>query len=1011
MEIIDKFKQLDEIFEYDGKNETPFSINNLLKTPRQFLSYCYDFSDRTAEKVFIDFMYSESENYDKRVEETFDARLDGKKALRDFCLTYIDHLDLDRMTLLVYDRLKNATFPANTAQTFKKQKRQLLEKLKDLMKKNIKSNAVIYEFIPSSQSKDGMPHISSIDSDSVLGIHGPKPKMRFISDEQYNKYMKYFTFEDVRDLMGDNRLYSPLRMYCMDLLANKELSDSDRVKLLMNESLFKNTIDPSKYLLTLNYGIVDKLKNSPNGISLMEFLEAVETFKDVNLYVNEDQYLDVNYKDAFAGRNFLAEFGEISSQLTDNFLEQEGSNIDTLIGLGLITKNNFKKYFPDSIDKESTLSIASSFGLISNEELKRYCRTYSLDEQEILTNTFNSYLEANDIRKTDYVNWPVDNEAFRKIIPKTELNNLVSALIKNATKNPDSTIATSKLYMLVEDEIVDESFFKKLYLNNDISFNDIKTLNSFYEDYNISTLYGFEQSTKQMVSLYKYLYADIISKSMEQEGDKFEEKPIFVDPDEYLLKENYEFQRKLFRDSPKNVYTKNRELEDELDYLILYSGIAKHLYHQGLIDVRTLKDHIDDTGEIPEKRQTTLMVLNGEISNEDLPFLVKGTTLEDNPLLLTQLYDSGNITYREILEKYLAGNISYNTLLSFGDGRDLSSSFNEERFIALLKNAINSSNEDKAKLFVRYKKAFQMFMPHIDRKKIYSKQKSELSKSSRRDKFAKFYRENVIDGKNLLDLFDYSNIKSNKYLLDTLADLIKTQDLTVEDCELLFKDSKNSTVKRDRLEYIFNNYSIPNELKMKVLLDTYIENTETDLANYDYLLKKCLSRATEDKPKEKGEETGKEKKAQDSPKKEQELMPYPLRYRDIVSIDPSMTSKILGSKILFHSNKYNKYIFEQMYTTKHDLNLQLTTHATYVLSEDLVEQLDAQLFARDKDGNITDFDYRTLIDAYRYGDKTEASKTLHKSKSWISQLKKKITGGHKLAHTVLEHEEDNIEIG
>ena len=1000
----EKLQLFDELFNYDEKITSPFPISVLLDTPSMFMNFCYDFTDREAEEDYIDIMYEDSPKYDSRIKKSYVKGIKDKEEFKKFCLDYIDHLDLNRMLVFAYHRLEKSEVSSLSSK-----KKQTLYALKSLMKKYCKSNSVVTFYTSSKDSKNGLPDITEISSDSILGIK--RQKKRFISDEQYEKYIKYFSLEEAKDIFGDHRIFASLRMFYLDLLEDHpELSEQEKVKLLFNNSSFRDAIDPGKYILTLNYGIVDRLKNSPNGISLMEFLETVEDFQDINFYVNADQYLDVDYRDEYAGRNYLAEFGEISSKLANGFLEQDGSNIDTFITLGLINKDLFEKYFFSSIDKEATLSFVSTFGLVSDEELKRYCRLYSLDEQKIVLNTFNRYLDSNDIKRTDYVNWPIDDEAFRRIIPKTELASLATALIKSATRNPDSTIGTSKLYMLLEDEIIDESFLKKLYLDNDISIKDVNTLSTFFSDYNINTLYGFDQSTTQLVSFYKYLYEDVISKAMQDEGDKYEDKPIFVDPDEYLLKENYEFQRKLFRESSKNSFTKNRELEDELDYLVLYPGVAKHLYHQGLIDVKTLKEHIDDKGEVPEKRQTTLMVLNGEIASDDLPAIVKGTCLEDNAMVLTQLYESGNLTYREIIEKYLAGNISYNNLLLFGDGRDLSSSFNEERYLALFSNAINTSNEEKIKLFSKYKRAFEVFMPNANTKKIYAKQKAELSKSNRRDKFALYYRENVIDGKNLLDLFNDSNIKSNKYLLDILADLIKTQDLKVEDCELLFKDQKGSTTKRDRLEYILSNYPIPNELKMKILLDTYIENSETDLENYEYLLQRCLESASTEKSKSEGTHSTKEKTGEGTEKKEQEIMPYPLRYRDIISIDPSMTSKILGSKILFHSSKYNKYIFEQMYTTKNDMNLQLTTHATYVLSDDLAESLDSDLFIRDKDGNIIDFNYRTLIDTYRYGDKDEASKTLHKSKSWISQLKRKITGGHKLAQTVLE-QDNNIEIG
>ena len=999
----EKLRQLNELFSYDEIDSSPFSINKLLDSPSIFLNFCYDFTDEEAVKHYFDIMTKTSPKFDERALQSFYGS--KKEDLKKFCLDYIDRIDLNRLTLFAYHRLEQTKTKGSQI----KQKKHALDSLKHLLGKYSDLNTIIYFFRGSNETRSHLPEIFSISSDNVLGIS--RPKQDFLTDEQYKRYMKYFTLDSVKNVLGDARIYSALRMFYTDLIEqHKDMSDQQKVKLLMSNSCYRDAIDPAQYILTLNYSIVDRLKSSSSGMSLMEFIEIVKDFQDINSYIDLEDYLNSDFRDQFAGRNFLLEFGEVTSKHSSLFLEQDGSNIDTLIPFGLIDRNTFQKYFHASIDKESTLSYASSYGLISNEEFDRYSRQYSLDEQKIILNTFNRCLDAIGIKKADYLNWPLNDKGFRNIIPATELNSLVSALIKNATKNSESTISTSKLYMLLEDGIINESFLKRLYLNSDISIEDVDTLKRFYDDYNVGNLYGFEQSTKQLVTLYKYVYADDISKAMQEEGDSFDEKPLFVDPDEHELEENYEFQRKLFMESSKSQYTKTSELEEELDYLILYRGVAKHLYHQGLIDIRTLKEHIDDSGEVPEKRETTLMVLNGEVANEDLPFLVKNTSLEDNAFVLTRLYESGNLTYREIIEKYLAGNISYGSLVDFGDGRDLSSAFNENRYLGLFSNAINSANVDKSKLFARYKRAFHFFMPNVDTTKLYAKQKSELSKCKKPDKLACYYRENVIDGKNILDLLDDSNIKFRKRILDSLADLILTQDLSVHDCELLFKDSDNSTNKRKRLEFILSTYDIPDEIKMKTILDTYFENTEQDLINYDYLLKNCFEKASEDRTAAEPEFTTTREKGTRTEKPEQEVMPYPLRYRDIISIDPSMTSKILGSKIMFHSSRYNKYLFEQMYTTKNNMNSQLTTHATYILSDELVEQIRNQLFTTDKEGNITDFDYKVLTDTYRHGDKTQVSKTLHKSRSWISQLRKKITGGHRLAQPVLEQIAD-MELG
>ena len=115
--------------------------------------------------------------------------------------------------------------------------------------------------------------------------------------------------------------------------------------------------------------------------------------------------------------------------------------------------------------------------------------------------------------------------------------------------------------------------------------------------------------------------------------------------------------------------------------------------------------------------------------------------------------------------------------------------------------------------------------------------------------------------------------------------------------------------------------------------------------------------------------------------------------------------------MIFHSRKYNKHIFEQIYTTKKNVNTDLTTHATYIVSDELVDEIQDELFERDEHRNIVDFDYRVLTENYRHGDRTQISKTVHKSRTWATKIQEKITGGHELAEAVLEPEEDDIDIG
>ena len=1014
-----KIQQLNELLNYDGNNKNPsFGIVNLLGIPLTFLSHCFEFDTDEDVTLYKELTKFDSEEYDKRIMESKD-----KRVIKDFLMKYLDYIDLNRLTLYAYKRLAESTIAEDDYANLLAEKNANLDKLRDLIKKYSR-HSYLYSYIASEMSSDGYPHIEVLYEDEILDNKRNKKKDNFISEEVLAKYMRYYKFPSLQYLICDKKMHATLSAMFSDLLeAHPNLSDQDRVRALMNDKVFKENIDKQNYLLVTDYEMVRYLQDNSETISYEDFVKTVEDFNEFNSNIDLTDYYERDYRDDFFHRNFLAEFDDISSELTKKFLAQDKRYIDKFIELGLINREQFDYYFSYSEDKVNTLGNAFAMGLVDGNQLVKICEKYDLDIQTAKSVSYNKFLKTNKIREDDYLHYPIKTSRFRKIIPSTELPKLTIALIKDATKAKelvktkkadkdfDPSTSTTKLYLLIEDGIIDESFIKGLYINNELSSEDMDTVSKLYRDYDIDTLYGFEQSTEQLATFYQFTYDDLISQAIEAEGDIYEDKPIFPDPDEYLIKQNYEFQRKMFIDSPKSRATKNSELESKFDYLILYKGIAKHLYHQGLIDFKKLKEQIDDTGEKPENRETTKMILNGEIAEEDFPEAVKDTSLEDNPLVLTQLYESGNLTYKEIVDKYLDGKVSYDTLMRFAEGRDLSEAFSEDRYIGLFSNAIKSAKEDKIKLFAKYKRAFEEFKPNANYKKIYTVQKSELTRNGKVDKFAELYRKNVIDGKNLLDLLESTNIKFSKRILDTIADLVLKQDLSIQDCELLFRDIDNSQKKRQRLEFILSTYDIPDEIKMKTLLDCYIENSQTDFENYNYLLNACLPKATPDAPRENDEGTQTREEGVGAEKPEQELMPYPARYREIIAMDPTMTSRIIGSKMIFHSRRYNKHLFEQIYTTKKNVNTDLTTHATYIVSDELVDEIQDELFERDEDGNIVDFDYGVLIDNYRHGDRTQISKTLHKSRTWATKIQEKITRGHELAEAVLEPDNDDIDIG
>ena len=994
----EKLQLIEDMFNYTGDDKINFSMGNLINAPNRFIHYCIDVENDPRKSYYL--LADEKSNlYDKRFIS------DKEEDIKQFLIDHIDIVNLNKVVLFAYYWLKNCEILPEQRNYRDECKR----KLEGLIAK-YDMHDVLYYLELSNMTQNGFPKIVTLDADEILGHHKNQKQKESFDFKKYNKYMKYIKYEMLLALPKVDDMYMAIVMFFDDMdTHHPELSTQERFDILMRNETFRKNIDTDNFVLAANYGIIDLLQKRSKTISIDDFESVLAEYKDLNAEANLSVFNDESFKDKFTGRNYLSEYYDICEKICEKLLLEDGSNIDRLVKTGHLNRSSFELYFEDSKDKETTLGYGLAFGLVDETRIEKICEKSKFDLQKVRNTAFSITLENSKCKEGDYLSYPVNIALFRSVIPPDELEKLITVLTKDLTKHPYSTTSSEKLSLLWKEGMINDAYIKQLYLNEKLSSEDMNTISGFIADYKIvADENSFKQNTDRLIELYKYLYAKPMLANNKEYDDikgEFDNLPEFDEQEKELIEKNYQFQRKLFLDSKKSPATKYDELENGLGVLILYPEIAKHLYHEKLIDFQSLRELIDDTGIRPEDRETNNMVLRGEIAQEDLPFIVRGTFLEDNPLVLTQLYDAKNITYKEIINKYVDGNISYETLLRFGQGRDLSEEFDEGRYLDLFLNAIKSSRNETSKVehFARYRRAFMLFKPQDNYENIYSniydRQQEILTQNFREDRIEDFYREHVIDGRNLLDLLDPNNIKFKKKekLLESIGTLMMTQDLSVHDTEVLFRDTDGSHIKRDRLESIFKTRNIPYEVKMKILADCYKSATELDAENYSHILNTCIQSATPDEHRENGNGGQRRRKRPGGERPEQELMPYITRYSTIIAIDPETTSRILGSNIMFHFQTYGKNLFEQMYTTKDGENTQLTTHASYILSDELVEALQNQLFKLDDQGNIIGFDFGVLIDAYKHGDRTQISKTLHKSGSWARLLREKITGGNELA--------------
>lgn len=1036
----EKLKQLEDIFNYGGNDAFTFPMGRLLYSPYEILDFCYDYSAPNAVNTFYEkFTNPKNKNYDKRLELSCNGEIDSNKhfiseeGIKQFVKDYIEYIDLDRLTLLAYynldrsinnDKIKNDFFLKNSKDA-QRISNAMFNKIRNLMTKYDKSNAHIYNFTSIEKSEDGLPHIWSLSTNNALGYEDKVNKFPY-NNLDFDKFNKLLNLDDFRTLYDDPSLYIYYGEYARDLEINNKFTPEEKVHIIAHEKVFKNSLNPVKYSLMVGNALNNKINNEISKLNSDNIKEEEKNIiDDLKLYnkiipnLTRGVTIELPNDSNYTADKFMNESLDICYKAADKIIEYDITKINDLLKQGIVSFTTLDKAMPKIENKARTVAIALAQNVLDPKLFESFCKYYELDNESIKELAFNDYLKVHNISPNRVKDYPLDDEQFSYLIPTSKRIDIACGLIKDMTRNPSSTISSNKLNELLNNSFIKDCDLKNAYIDNKLTTEDVETINSFIEDYDSTKLNGFEFSMDKLIHLFKYLNDDSISKTVLDNDIEYTDRPIIIDADDYELKRNYEFQKALYIEAWNKDSRVQDTLLNKLEYLALMPEIARLLYNENLIDINHLKDYADDIGVKIEDRMTSKMLENGEIRNDDLFAVINGTKYEDNPIILSQVYETGKLNLSDVLNKYLDGAISYDTLVKFSNGRDMSQVFDEKKYLNLFSKAIRVNKPEDIELFKKYNKAFTSLQETYDLKKIRKNEFKDIIKNIKEGNIAEYYEDELIDGNILNELINtlYENDlnnsldkKSFKYVVNSIADLVKAQDLRLADCQTLFRDDDSSHVKRDLLEYILNNYDLTNDQKMNVLLGTYstqdVALDKNSLENFQYILNNCFDEVKEKSSKNDGESAKREGEVDDK-KKEQELMPFLDREQVFKALDPNMISKIIGPAIIYYSPKYDKFMFEQIYTTSKGVNSDLTSHATYIISSELEKAIRKELYEFDKDENIIDFNYDALINEYRNNNNRDmVDKVLHKGKSWSNRLNMKVTQGFDVPNTVIEKQTD-----
>ena len=376
-----------------------------------------------------------------------------------------------------------------------------------------------------------------------------------------------------------------------------------------------------------------------------------------------------------------------------------------------------------------------------------------------------------------------------------------------------------------------------------------------------------------------------------------------------------------------------KDFMEELGVIAYAQGIAFDLYDKGIIS-KYVGQSYGETEFIKQWQKTQLV---DGLRYNDLASIKN----------LFNAYRNGRISLSKILRKYAEGEISPEIYFAFKEGRDMTEAIDTKYLVGLYDKYAKTGKAADLEILERYYREFKCIVKDEKLLEEINKKQIELisSKKNNKDAVKLMAKSRVIDKENIA-VMD----------LETIAELIMSGNtLNRDTAKELFRDTDGTTIKRDKLEELFEMGILTQDEMFTVLSNVYIGNVdsspeqqEIDANNMDYFFNKDYFETEYDEFVSRNEPTRRNRKNVGTTKGEQQRFPIKDRIEYLFSLDEKEAVNYkAGPAIILQLPGKNKVIIETLGTPvkkSSKIESDLTDHCTYILPKNEFENVKSQIF-------------------------------------------------------------------
>ena len=1028
----------------NGKLEERIKTDNimgdLLGDTSAIYQYTMQHSDELKELILKDKRIGRSNIFDEMSQKYISA-----EDIAKFALDYAEYIDYKKFLLFIYHNFKTQTAddlflsgrkneildrkdPVNLdngqAQMVKLGVTRVENKLRNLIDKYISKDELIEIYGVAYDTQKDEITFTYINSDSELSTKHKKEESikDYINDDDYTFAASFIKKGDLTKILkNDDAKYIIDEILYPELLNNYK-SENFTVLKILNDKNFQKCIDKDKYSIIAEYRILTGLaENTRNGASLIDdnfsenyILKTVKLLSKLDEMIDENSKIDKVDKAININKNTL-------KLLKDNTLEEflgqyllmYPEKAYFLADKSILNKSNLFLALGKVSNPERLVSILYNNNTLSRDDVNQLTEDYQLNIDLLHKEELNTYLKNQGIsfNASGFDKIKLDDDNIYSMLSNEQKKELVSFYMKQLEEGNQPN---NNLKKLISSGEIDVPTIKKELINGVISEEALRRLIDYIKDNNLmkdnkEERFDFSKlnfSIKELVKSYKIINHDYISEALKKDDIDYEN----IQLSELELKNaktEYAFQLKLFEKEHARTNMLNQsEIMDQLDFVGLNAEIIEDLYKKGIINIHTLIEYGDDAGEIPQNRLSYKLYKEELLKKGDERAVVELSDEIDNPMVLIKLKEDNQINNKEIISKYLKGQISEDTMFKYSENINIGGSLSKDQLLKLFSKATRSSEKDALEEFKKYSDLYNKCIQDEDEEII--KEETKIVKGYANDNnIEKLYSNGLVSAEILGNISDLgiANILANNGLINS------------SDAKKIFRDSDGSHDKRCRLEKIFTNFKLNNDQKMSILLSIYgnsinQENqniTPEDEENFNYFMDngyididtyqtQCGSK--EDRQKN----IDRKDRIQQT---EQSIMPFLQRSAYLNHLDPKSTVEIVSTTYVSHLQSYHKVLFEQICSKrKGTTTSDLTSHATYILDGQAYEKSKKELYI--ENGATKMIDWHKLTEMYKQNEPGVAKAT-HHATSWEKSIISKIQTDDNLDKKTIQKKIDNTQ--